>query len=242
MDRKQLYDQMATRKIKPKDFEPYDGNNGRVNKAVKLFRNKSLNTGGILLDVGGGIGDLGFAVRDLFDTIYTMDISEKSLEAAKKKGTIALCSDIDKNGITLPTNSCTTITALDFIEHIIDPENFAAECARVLKKSGHVFINTPNIRFYKHIEELWKGGTFPHTSGDREVFHGGHLAFYTQKDLRAIFGSAGFDGFQMFNDEECYVQPPKKWIDELNPKNQLEYKEYCLELGCPNLLFKAVKK
>lgn len=240
MDRDDLYDRMAERKTKPKDFEPYDGNNGRVNKAANLIRQGKLRSGGTLLDVGGGIGDLGFAVKDLFDSRVIIDISSKNLEAAMAKGNSVVLGDVDRAGLAIGPSSVDLICALDFIEHIVDPENFARECFRVLKPSGEVFINTPNIRFWKHIEQLWIDGTFPHTSGDREVFHGGHLAFYTYQDLRQIFEPAGFTSIEQIKDEECYMQPPPHILRPFDMRNAEQYKKLCLELGCPNLLYKAI--
>ena len=175
MDKKQLYDYIAARKIKSKDFEPYDGNNGRVNRCAQLIRSGDLDAGGTLVDVGGAIGDLGYAVRDLFDRTVVVDISSKNLEACRAKGNLTARCDVDRDGINFsesPITGCTIgpqrqwnwaekdpcvdlITALDFIEHIIDPENFAKECFRLLKSGKQVFINTPNIRFWKHIQQLW---------------------------------------------------------------------------------------
>lgn len=242
MDRQKLYDSITQRKIKPKDFEPYAGGNGRVDKCVELFRCGKLRGGDLLLDVGGAIGDLGYAVSDLFANRITLDISREILKAAEKKGNEIMWDDVDQNGFQFLTDECvSTVTALDFIEHIIDPENFARECSRVLKKFGQVFVNTPNIRFWKHIRELFLDGTFPHTSGDREVFHGGHLAFYTFKDLCMIFGQAGFGKFEMVMDEEGYVSPPDGMIEDIGPRNQSEYLQLSKELGCPNLLFIAEK-
>jgi 2-polyprenyl-3-methyl-5-hydroxy-6-metoxy-1,4-benzoquinol methylase len=253
MDRAELYDKLAERKSKPKDFQPYQRDNGRVNKAVELFWQKKLRTGGTLLDVGGGIGDLGYAVRDLFDRRITVDISTKNLAAAAAKGNEAWCRDVDKEGLGddeygidgRPTSGrfADVVTALDFIEHIVDPENFARECFRVLNPGGHVFINTPNIRFWRHIEQLVWVGRFPHTSGDKEVYHGGHLAFFTRRDLEEIFGGAGFINFEQFKDEECYEQVPPSFFQwaGISVKNQEDYKLWCMEYCNPSLLFKAVK-
>ncbi|MBV8072877.1 MAG: class I SAM-dependent methyltransferase [Acidobacteriaceae bacterium] len=245
MDRSDLYDKMADRKMKPKDFEPYDGHNGRVNKAVNLIRQGKLRNSGTLLDVGGGIGDLGYAVRDLFSNRITMDISFKSLEAAVAKGNFGILADVDKEGFgsgvhRIPDTTVDLICALDFIEHIVDPEHFARECYRVLKPSGEVFINTPNIRYWKHIDQLWRAGRFPHTSGDREVYHGGHLAFYTYSDLREIFEPAGFTSVEQIKDEEGYHNPPSPYVDGFKLSSQQEYARLMLELGCPNLLYKAI--
>jgi len=243
MDKEQLYNSITDRKIKPRDFEQYDGNNGRVNKCVELFRQGVLKTGGTLLDVGGGIGDLGCALNNAFDRRICLDISKKNLEAAQVKGNEPLKADVDQFGISCEDETINVVTALDFIEHIIDPEYFARECFRVLKPSGQVFINTPNIRFWKHIQELWLYGAFPHTSGDREVFHGGHLAFFCKKDLEYIFGAAGFKNFVQIKDEECYEQPLEGYYKPiLGPaSSQQDYVNIMLELGCPNLLFKCEK-
>jgi ubiquinone/menaquinone biosynthesis C-methylase UbiE len=232
---------MAERKSKPKDsLTYYTGDNGRVNKCADLMRRHMIRTGGSLLDVGGAIGDLGYAVRDLFEKRWVLDISEKNLDAAKMKGNLTINTDVDKCEIPMPDDHFDVITALDFIEHIIDPENFARECHRLLKPSGEVFINTPNIRFWRHISRLLVDGRFPHTSNDKEVYHGGHLAFYTYSDLREIFEPAGFTSFEQIKDEECYETPPQHWLFSLDLKNQKDYVSACLELGCPNLLYRAV--
>lgn len=241
MDKDQLYDQMAFRKFKPKDLEPYKGDNGRVNRCAQLFREKKLKVGGALLDVGGGIGDLAFSIKDLFDKVTVLDISSKNLEGAKAKGFKTLQCDVDKQGLGLKDESLTVVTALDFIEHIIDPENFARECFRVLKSGGDVFVNTPNIQFWQHLESLVKRGVFPHTSGDREVYHGGHLAFYCLDDMQKIFGAAGFTSFRQFKDDEGYTNPPEMFVNFLSPKNQAEYADCCMKLGNPNLLFACSK-
>lgn len=257
MDKSTLYDKIAERKIKPQDFQPYSGGNGRVDKCVKLIRSGKLRNSGVLLDVGGAIGDLGYAVKDLFDRRLVQDISEKNLDASRAKGNETFVGDVDCAGISAghsegnfkddpvrwvkDSNFVDLVCALDFIEHIIDPENFARECFRVLKSKGQVFINTPNIRYWKHIVELLLGGTFPHTSGDTEVFHGGHLAFFTNKDLQTIFGRAGFTKFEMVKDEEGYSSPPDFIMKNFQPKTQAEYMQLCMELGCPNLLFIAEK-
>lgn len=243
MDRQQLYDEMALRKTKPKDFQPYQGDNGRVNRCVQLMKQAWLKTGGELLDVGGGIGDLCFASKDMFSHVSMVDISELSVQSAKAKGVDAFVKDVDRQGLLgVGDQTIDVITALDFIEHIVDPENFARECFRVLKPGGQVFINTPNIQFWQHLESLVKKGVFPHTSGDREVYHGGHLAFYTFHDMATIFGSVGFTNFHQFRDDEGYRQPPPNWIADAGPpKSQAEYVTLCERLGNPNLLFSCDK-
>jgi len=243
MDKQGLYDRMASRKSQPKDFNTYIGDNGRVNRCVQLIKQGKIRTGGTLLDVGGGIGDLCYQVKkdELFKEAIALDISRKNLAAAESKAVTTLISDVDMDGIPSDDGRFDVVTALDFIEHIIDPEYFARECFRVLKPSGQVFINTPNIQYFEHLESLVYRGVFPHTSGDHEVYHGGHLAFFGQKDLVDIFTSAGFNECQQIKDEAGYQTPPELWVNFLSPKNQIEYIDCCMKLGNPNLLFRCIK-
>lgn len=262
MDKANLYNKLAERKFKPKDLEPYVGGNGRVDKALNLYKTGKLKSGGVHIDVGGGIGDLGYVLRKegLFEKTLVVDIAAKNLEAAKAKGNYVVQADIDKHGfgfngageIVDPDWSVDgldlnghgkidAISALDFIEHIIDPGGFAVGCFGLLKSGGEVFINTPNIQFWRHIETLMYLGKFPHTSGDTEVYHGGHLAFFTYLDLVEIFSKAGFSEFEQFMDEEGFAQPPAEYITRMRPQNQNEYKQLSMRFGCPNLLFKAAK-
>jgi hypothetical protein len=95
---------------------------------------------------------------------------------------------------------------------------------------------------------MFRTGMFPQTSGDKEVWGGGHLAFFTYQDLCVMFAEAGFDPAKMeFHvDQKMYSQPPQ-WILELHQKlggklsNQADYRKICTLYGCPSILFSCVK-
>ena len=90
-------------------------------------------------------------------------------------------------------------------------------------------INTPNIQYWRHLHSLVVDGVFPHTSGDPEVYHGGHVAFYNLQDLEELFVRRGG-----FVDPTMHVQglngdpPPPIWasLSKLPPdtrNRQLSY-------------------
>lgn len=185
---KDLYDRIAQRKDEANSPSEYGGGNGRVDRAVDLILNEDFPRSGVLLDVGGATGNLGYTLRERFDTRYVVDIAGDCFKPAEAKGNIFYTANVDSVGLVMfDDDSIDMITALDFIEHILDPEKFACECLRVLKPGGRVLINTPNMQFWPHLSSLVEFGQFPHTSGDREVYHGGHVAFFTLHDLKTIF-------------------------------------------------------
>jgi hypothetical protein len=71
-------------------------------------------------------------------------------------------------------------------------------------------VNTPNIQFWRHLESLVVHGVFPHTSGDREVYHGGHVAFYNLHDMAVLFGN-GFVDLKMHVEGLAVDPPPPIW-------------------------------
>lgn len=222
---KQLYDRMAARKGEASAMGVYNGGNGRIDRAVDIISGYAFSlpaSGGCLLDVGGATGNLGYALRDRFERRIVVDIAEDCRLPAVSKGNEFFCKNVDITGLPGEDNSVDLIVALDFIEHIIDPEKFARECRRVLKSGGDVLINTPNIQFWRHVESLAVNGIFPHTSGDTDVYHGGHVAFYNLRDMLKIFDD-GFIGQRMHTQGMEPDPPPQLWVNLLNvPTSKLK--------------------
>lgn len=226
---KRIYDDIAERKDEASAIGPYMGGNGRIDRAVSLIKtSQKFPLGGTLLDVGGATGNLGYALRDRFEKRIVVDIVESCRVPAESKGNEFFCGNVDSCGLPIAADETVDlITALDVIEHIIDPQSFARECRRVLKPGGVILVNTPNIQFWRHLDSLVVRGEFPHTSGDREVYHGGHVAFYNLRDMYSIFEH--FTGHEMHVDGlPCDPPPPIwaqlfQWPDKQDKMRQLSY-------------------
>ena len=233
---KDLYAKIAERKGEADSFGPYRGGNGRIDRAIDLILNEDFPRSGVLVDVGGATGNLGYALRDHFQERITIDISEACRRPAESKGNTFVCANVDNDGLPLPDERSDgplvdLVVALDFIEHILDPEHFARECFRILKPGGKVLINTPNIQFWKHLHSLVVEGVFPHTSGDPEVYHGGHVAFYNMQDMTRIFNQ--FEDHRMHTRGLTPEPPPPIWA-------QLS-KVGGIQLSYPDLIFSCKK-
>jgi 2-polyprenyl-3-methyl-5-hydroxy-6-metoxy-1,4-benzoquinol methylase len=241
MDRFELYREISDRKRNAEHMLPYNGGNGRIDRFLDLVRDGAFPKGGLIVDVGGSHGDLvELALREkLFDDGVVLDISDYAVDTARARHITAAQCDVDLHPMPIQPSEAQMVTALDVIEHLVDPENFAREAFRVLAPGGHVFINTPNIQFWRHLESLVVHGVFPHTSGDREVYHGGHLGFFTIDDMEKIFGAAGFKEMKTFPDSNFEESPPI-WTQLYRPPKG-SFISVRTRLCNPNILFSARK-
>lgn len=224
---KGLYDAIASRKGESKAPSGYTGGNGRIDRAARLISSWDIPEDAALLDIGGATGNLGHLLRDRFRERYVLDIAEDCRTTAEAQGNMFSCGNLDEAGLSFyPTDSMDVVAMLDVIEHVLDPVGALAECLRVMKPGGFLLVNTPNIQYWRHLHSLVVTGRFPHTSGDPEVYHGGHVAFYNEHDMSEMLGACGFVGFQVTTDGLVADPPPPIWMTLAQYRNagrQLSY-------------------
>lgn len=157
--------------------------------------------GGTVLDIGCGNGHLLYQLRHKFSRLMGLEYSAHRLEQAKINlsdlaFTPILGSAEDMSAIE--TGSVDCIVSADVIEHIPDVYAACAEMIRVLRPGGILVINTPNIAFLKKRLVLLLG-RFPSTSqpneglGNKILFDGGHLHYFTFRSLSLLLERAGFE-------------------------------------------------
>jgi len=144
-----------------------------------------------LLDVGCGDGSFILRVKDQLEEVFGLDISPMAVELCRKNGIKA--SQINLNGQTTPypDGFFDTIVSLEVIEHVFNPLSFLKEINRALRPGGTLIISTPNIRKLQRIVSIIMGH-FPGTSYDPVGFDGGHLHYFTSKDLSNLLMECGF--------------------------------------------------
>jgi methionine biosynthesis protein MetW len=167
------------------DYVP--GSNLRVEAAANI-----LHPGQRLLDVGCGDGILGMLVRNRFEEIYGVDISDKAIEVAQRRGIKAYKVNLNVEALPFEDNYFDSITCLGTLQLIYDMNTMLREFNRVLKPDGELVLTVANMRAYWRIFKLVVLGYFPRTSLDPEGYDGGTLHYFCYRNLKDLLEKSGF--------------------------------------------------
>lgn len=179
-----LYEKIWNRQV---TAGPIVDRGSRADVALKL-----LEKGDKLLDVGCGDGTVGYFSKNNYRYVYGIDVSETALKIAKERSIITKTININDETLPFEDNYFDAVTCLDVIEHVFEPVDLIKEIFRVLKKGGFLIISTPNIRYWHHLFDIVIKGKFPKTSTDTDHYDGGHLHYFTYKDIENILENEGF--------------------------------------------------
>ncbi len=199
-------------------MSPYDHSPGQLNPFEELYtnlfrdnpgtsaglaRNEAgsafLQNHGLLLDVGCGVGDLFDVIKDQYDEVHGVDIIQEAVDLCIEKGMQAKRVDLNVEGLPYEDGKFDSVACFDFIEHIVSPVRLMKEIWRVLKWNGEVVIITPNIRSIWPILKLIFKGKSPKTSSVKfEPYDGGHIHYFTSRDIVEILLMQRFDNISTF--------------------------------------------
>jgi SAM-dependent methyltransferase len=163
-------------------------------RAVQRALEQLAHPGTACLDVGCGDGRTEGIWLDRRTRSYIgVDVSRTAVESAR---TLGLDARVIEDASVLPFDSDTfdLVVCLEVLEHLMWPQDAAAEILRVLRPGGALLATVPNAIFWQRRLELLCGIWNP-LGDDRSIaepWRDPHVRFFTAPTLRSMLRSAGF--------------------------------------------------
>ena len=149
-----------------------------------------------VLDVGCGTGTFLKQTHDRYDTLVGIDFIPSA--RSDVENVHFLRADL-RLGIPLGDGVADTITAIEVVEHAADPLLLVREAFRIARPGAEFLLTTPNVRYIRHLFRLVLQGKGPKTAAhhdDELLWDGGHIHYFTSRDLEALLEEAGFVSVQ----------------------------------------------
>ena len=125
-----------------------------------------------LLDVGCGSGYLAKLLKTRAPglVVHGVDISSRALERARSYVDQVWHVDLDKADLPVAAEQYETVTCVEVLEHLYDPDHTLREITRVLTRGGRVVVTVPNLAYWRYRLDLLRGRV-PSPAVDRRHLH-----------------------------------------------------------------------
>jgi 2-polyprenyl-3-methyl-5-hydroxy-6-metoxy-1,4-benzoquinol methylase len=136
--------------------------------AIEAARGTRIGPDDPVLEVGCGTAALAAALARRGANVVASDVSLRWLVLAQKRLAEEAAEGVEllacaAEALPFPDESFDIVAASDVVEHVEDVEGFVADCSRVLRPGGLLFLATPNrysLGLEPHVR-LWGVGLLP---------------------------------------------------------------------------------
>jgi SAM-dependent methyltransferase len=149
------------------------------------------HAGGLLVDVGCGVGRFRDFARDITSDYIGVDLVRHPHLAAD---VTFFHADLDRDPIPVPSACAGVVSAIETIEHLENPRAFMRELVRVLSPGGWLVVTTPNQLSARSLLSLLTRGQFAAFHGDS---YPAHLTALLPIDLEHIAAECALEAVDL---------------------------------------------
>ena len=161
----------------------------------------------VLVDLGCNDGSLTIEMAKAVEAeeVYCVDIDVNALNIAKNRGLKTIIADLSNDKLPIQNGSADLVTALEVIEHLVNPDNMLREAHRILKNHGYLLLTTPNLASWVNRLAMILGYQPYNCEVSTEIIAGvpwkartfakpaGHIRPFTLKALKEVLTYHGFE-------------------------------------------------
>lgn len=171
-------------------------NNRKVHfKVLSEIERDSKLDGRRLLDIGCGAGQFLHSAIDGGWQAEGVELNKENAAMVEKQGLSVFQGTLE--GAQFPDAAFDVVTLWDILEHIPDPIAFLNEVQRILKPSGLVFLQSPNIE--SDIADIW-GNRWPWLCLPDHLYH------FSPLTIDELFKKTGFSVLRTYTWESTLVR------------------------------------
>lgn len=184
---------------------------GRRRSARTILRRlkKFKRSGSRLLDIGCAAGFLLDEAKREGWEVYGVELSSWAAGFAKKKLGLENVFEGSLSAVSFPANFFDAVILKDTIEHLTEPKAILTDIRRILKPSGILCVNTPDIHSLasRILGAKWWG------------IKQSHLYYYTPQTLSRLLDVTGFVPLKVRSHARTFSL--KYWAEKISPYHKV---------------------
>ena len=146
------------------------------------FLSRGLPAGAAILDVGCGRGVLFGPLADRGFEVHGVEMNEDAIRGCDPRAHVRIARRLSQAGFE--PERFDEVVIWHVLEHMPDPFDTIAECARILKRGGRLIVAVPN---FSSAQARWSGPHWFHLDPPRHLYH------FPYPALRRLIEDAGFE-------------------------------------------------
>jgi len=172
-------------------IDPWAGDVDEIQSLLHIRRYEYAvrEVGGVILDVGCGLGYGSRMLYQIHNSVVAFDISDTAVSYAKRNHKGPMYTRADAQVLPFKDMSFDSVVAFEIIEHVSNDIYLLREIFRVLKREGTLILSTPNAT---HLRNRLECALFKKNLITEKQKNPYHKREYTPRQLARLLESTGF--------------------------------------------------